>query len=118
MSYRYVTHISQIRGTLLGLQVIALEARLCFSHHWCNYNILHIYTSNSCTIISLHECRRQISNVQEKNVFVINIRRNERNGVNFEMYISLGNLLVLNQQALFEAVQVSHYTLYENISVG
>jgi hypothetical protein len=39
----------------------------------------------------------------------MNIRRNERNGVNFEMFaVSLEDMLVLNQQSLFEAVQVRY----------
>jgi hypothetical protein len=51
--------------------------------------------------------RRLITSLHGNGIFLMNIRRNERNGVNFEMFaVSLDDMLVLNHQSLFEAVQV------------
>ena len=54
-----------------------------------------------------------ISNVQGNNVFLISISRDARNRVNFEMYVALynGTFLLLNRQDLYQAVQVSYYTV-------
>jgi hypothetical protein len=49
--------------------------------------------------------RRLIISLQVNSIFLTDIRKNERNGVNFELFAaSLDD--VLNQQALFEALQV------------
>ena len=63
--------------------------------------------------------RRQISRIQASDVFLTNIRNNAT-GVDFDLYIQLsGTNMVLNQQALLQAVSVCSliYSLHFELSM-
>ena len=53
-------------------------------------------------------CRRQASDIEADDVILTNIRSNDDgDGVSFDMYVQSSDNVVLNQQAILQAVEVN-----------
>ena len=53
-------------------------------------------------------CRRQASDIEADNVILTNIRSSDDgDGVSFDMYVQPSDNVVLNQQAILQAVEVN-----------
>lgn len=62
-------------------------------------------------------CRRQISVIQADDIILANIRSNSMGGVDFDMYVQFSDNMVLDRQALLQAVEVTYhdYCMYNYI---